>query len=210
MFSWLGNAHSKKGSFFETDKMAADVHRSKIRVFRRLKDKTVLLLVTFLFTLCMIPFSFLFILPCLAYRELLSCYAKWWRPSLGKLLCARSSLAAIDDIYTAPKCTLLGVAVVKGDIDVSILKKDVMRRIVQATDTNGQLMYPELQQYYSYWGGYLFWKWVKDFKIENHVSVFEKSEREAMSEMDLIKLRTELINKPYKRGTSPWEFVVVR
>lgn len=190
--------------------MAADLHRSKIMILQRIKNKFVLFLATILFVLLIIPTTTFIILPCLIYRQLLLIYAKWCKPSLGKLLCARSALAALDDIHTAPKCTLLGVAVVAGDIDVRQLQQDVMRRIVNAKDSNGHKMYPELQQYFSQWGGYLFFKNVKDFRIENHVSVVEKSETKEMSELDLINLRVELISKPYKKGQSPWEFVVLR
>lgn len=190
--------------------MAADTRRTKIRVLRRIKDKVVLLLATALFIILIIPFTLLFLIPCLIYRKLVSTYCKLFKPSLGKLLCARSALAAIDEIYTSPKCTLLGVAVVQGDIDILQLRDDIVRRVIKAKSPKGELLYPELQQYFSYWGGYLFWKWVKNFKIEDHVSVFEKSETEEMSELDLINLRTELISKPYKKGISPWEFVVVR
>lgn len=192
--------------------MAEEACVSKLRMlFRAVKEQFFLIFATLLFTLLLVPLTLLFIVPCLIYRELLSLYAKWWKPSLGKLLCGRSALAAIDDIYTQPLCTLLGVAVCSGDIDVNHLKADIVRRCVKCKDPKtGQLLYPELQQYFSYFGGYLFWKWEKDFNIDDHVSVYEPSETREMSELDLINCRVELISKPYKKGVSPWEFVVMK
>jgi hypothetical protein len=182
----------------------------RARIVRQLNYQIILLLATTALILAAVPLILFFFVPCFLYRKIVSYLAILLKPRLGKLLCARSALAAIDELDTSPKCTLLGVAVVEGDIDVDSLQKDVLRRVVNAKNSKGEFMYPEFQQYFSRWGGFLFWKWEKDFKIEDHVSVHEISETQKMSEMDVINIRIQLIAKPYKKGISPWEFVVVR
>jgi len=189
--------------------MAANRSRS-VQALLRLKEQLILILATLAFTISLIPLVIFLFVPCFIYRKLVSLLAIVLKPRLGKMLCARSALAAIDELYTQPKCTLLGVAVVEGDVDVERLRSDFQRRVISAKNSKGEIMYPEFQQYFSRWGGFLFWKWEKDFKIEDHVKVYEPSVSTEMGEMDVVNLRVQLIAKPYEKGISPWEFIVVK
>ncbi|CAL8074902.1 unnamed protein product [Orchesella dallaii] len=184
--------------------------RKQILILKRIRDKVLVIIASILFTIIIIPVFLLFMVPCYIYRFIVAQLAKVLNPGLGKLLCTRSALCAVDDLYTFPKCTLLGVAIVGGEVDAEQMREAMMKKVIEAKDKHGHHIYPEFQQYFSQWLGFLFWKWEKDFRMDEHITYYEPSLNKQVDDKELVQLRHDLVKKPYVNGKSPWEIVLVK
>jgi hypothetical protein len=67
--------------------------------------------------------------------------------------------------------------------------------------------------------GFFFWKWEEDFHVREHVRAYDYDyDENPQAELRLPQPRTDaelervlgsLINRPYRRGFSPWEVLLV-
>lgn len=182
----------------------------QVLILKRLRDQVLVILASILFMIIVIPVFIVLMVPCYIYRYIVAQLAKVINPTLGKLLCTRSALCAVDDLYSYPKCTLLGVAIVGGDVDAVSMRKQMTDKVINAKDKHGKHIYPEFQQYFSQWLGFLFWKWEKNFNIDEHITYYEPSLNKEVGDKELTELRQHLVKKPYVKGMSPWEIVLVK
>ncbi len=88
--------------------------------------------------------------------------------------------------------------------------------INKPANANGcQLEYPELQQYYTKRLGFLFYKWNRDFHIENHVNLYSSKdllpfpETDIVNDNKLMRIWESMMTRPYARKQSPWEWLLI-
>ncbi|ODM92649.1 hypothetical protein Ocin01_14035 [Orchesella cincta] len=166
--------------------------RKQILILKRIRDQVLVILASILFTIVILPVFLFLMVPCYIYRFIVAQLAKVLNPGLGKLLCTRSALCAVDDLYTYPKCTLLGVAIVGGEVDAEQMREAMVRKVIEAKGKHGNHIYPEFQQFFHQWMGFLFWKWEKDFRIEEHITYYEPSLNHQVNDKELVQLRHDL------------------
>jgi hypothetical protein len=134
------------------------------------------------------------------------------KPKLGKML----TLLAIP--YTFYFGEVKGILVVlemdiEGGVDLEEFKADFMEKIINLRKEN-HLVYPELRQIFTQWMGYLFWKNVPNFSIDDHVIWWNKSQlnskgNEEDVNADLNQIRKEMLLKEFPPNKPIWDLHLV-
>jgi hypothetical protein len=134
---------------------------------------------------------------------------------LKKLVTLVSSLLAADDIHEKPKANLLTMLTVEGNFEIARLREIFIKNVLNAKQagscSDGELKYPELQQFIVNWGGYYFWKDCPDFKLEEHVRLYDEDSAGGINHQDedIILLRDKALNQKWERNKPTWELVLV-
>ncbi|CAG7817281.1 unnamed protein product [Allacma fusca] len=149
----------------------------------------------------------LFILPFYIYRTIIKCLSKTLNLKAAKIMTLRNSVVANDNLYTRPEQTVVISIGFKGRLDYQITLDMATAHFDKRNDKN-ELLFPEFKQYYSSWGGYLFWKNDDSFEMSNHIRKYE-GKSSTVSYEELKEFCLELPRKPYTRKRSPWEVLVV-
>jgi len=164
----------------------------------------------FLFIGIIFPAILLALIPVQLYRWSLMLYVKMFKKDIVRIMKGKNPVLAIDDIHTRPLCTIVGYGAFEGANAEHMIQ--IARNCVDDTNpVTGELLHPETHQYYEEWMGYMWWKWEKNFKTENHVIIWEDG-REATKpvlEKDFMKIIAILEAKPFTKGTSPWEAIII-
>jgi len=143
------------------------------------------------------------------WRCILIVYVKLFRKNYARIMGGKNPVVAIDKMYTRPLCTIVGMGAFDGKLDFET-SVTFVENVIEAKDCRtGELLYPEAHQYYEEWNGFIWWKWVKDFTVSNHVTLWNQNEDE-VSDEEFIQIIGQLEAKPFARKMSPWEVVVVR
>jgi hypothetical protein len=152
--------------------------------------------------------------PIFLFRKSVTFYAKRFRPDLGNIHTTRSTLTSVHDVYTNPKCNVLAETISNVNpenldllVIVDTLREQFRSRVLEATMINGELQYPELRQYVYKWMGFMFWRWDKSFDLNNHIKI--ESKHGPCNRYKIDKIKQSLLIKPWTRGRSPWEFILV-
>jgi hypothetical protein len=118
---------------------------------------------------------------------------------------------ASDEFGLCPKSTIVLPFIVEGDLTLEFLQQKVLEEMVHARnpEPNGKSKYPELQEYFVPWLGYMFRKAEANFDVNEHVTLW-KGDQDCASHMDLYNIRRNLLQAPYLSGRSPWEIILVR
>ncbi|ODM97805.1 hypothetical protein Ocin01_08879 [Orchesella cincta] len=145
--------------------------------------------------------------PVYIFRLLAIQVAKWFRPDLGEILNALSSILS-NDLFSGkvPRCTLVVPMTLQGHWTLEELREIILERWIKARDkNNGELIYQKFCQYPYRWLGFTFWKQDENFDLNHHIHYHENSFEIVYSEK-LNELVESLLNEPYKPSKSPWEF----
>lgn len=158
------------------------------------------------------------LLPCLlvsySWRLLASkVFIKFVR-NAGKILTTRSSLSGTDQMYTFPKYNLVVVSTFEGDLPLDAITSVLKTRILDPSEEYEQFLRPEFKQYVSHRFGFLFWQDELDFKIEDHIRLYDGQYKEQFKGQDLtpemlLSVANEYTYKPFKNQTSPWEMLIL-
>jgi len=127
---------------------------------------------------------------------------------LGDMVGSFGTIFTLDDLYGKPRNNYAISLKIEGELDVSKLKTIISANILGRKLRNGKLQYQELQQDFTMFLGYLFYKNVDNFNLDNHVWEY-KSEKKWINEMKLLEITQELVNKNWIKGQSLWEVVLV-
>ena len=77
----------------------------------------------------------------------------------------------------------------------------------------GELMYEELEQSWTRFLGYAFFKNEKNFDLSNHIGVYDRAGDSNLTspctEKELMRIVAGLSSKPWRRDVSPWELLLV-
>ena len=185
------------------------VQQSDNIIFRIIHELRIILLtiVQLLLFPCVLLLGFGPIYLC---RVLVSFLSKWLRPDLNKLVVTRSSIMAVDDWNQSPKCNLVLSFGFEGSLDMDSFLKEIDLKVIRRKGENGELVHPEMQQYFESWLGFIFWKWEEDFQISKHMFYYnESSNDQSYSTTDVTKIENTMIYKPFPPKASPWEVLVI-
>ena len=184
-------------------------------ILRSIRRQSLILLLTLI--VCLIPLPVLFITVPLAFihRKLVQLLAALFRPhDLCRIFTGKGAFFALENVYTRPKLTILLHFIFDGPVPIDKLRRKFQLKLVDEIDDQGNLTYPQLRQTWTQFLGFLFWKWDANFSVDNHVHLYDHTEAKlALSspctEDDLKKVTGELLAKPFVKGISPWEAVVI-
>lgn len=157
-----------------------------------------------------VVFTLIVFSPVFVYRYLLLKYFRvlFGRHFVSKPLTATSQCFASE--LTAPvrssRCSIVVKLYLPGRVTSDQMRSSCLSGWVNSRDDNGQLKYPEFQQYISSWMGYTFWKNEENFSVDDHISLHTiPKQYEDKSDLILDNITETFANKKFARGKSPWE-----
>lgn len=165
----------------------------------------------FVFVGIILPSVAVAFVPVQLLRWTLIIYVKLFRKDIVKIMSGKNPVLAIDDVNGRPLNTIVGYGAFEGAKEEHMVK--VTSNCVEEVDpVTKQLLHPETHQYYEEWMGFLWWKWEKDWKLENHIIIWEDGQdpEKPVLEKDFMKIIAILEAKPFGKGMSPWEVVIVK
>ena len=132
---------------------------------------------------------------------------------LSKILTSGAHIFAADDVSGNPNVNVVIMLTFKGPISVEEVRDLFCQRILNLKTAKGDFFYPELQQSYHRWLGFIFWKWDKNFNLTDHIRLYDHDDLDwsnnVVDENDLLRIRPTLMKKGWKVNKSPWEFLLI-
>jgi len=156
-----------------------------------------------------IPFGLLLCLPIYIFRWIVFHVAPFMRPDLGKMVTARSSFFAAEDVYKDPKNMAVASLVVNTNKfpTLDTVFEIANAKILAARTLTGEMQYPEFQQCLTTWLGFRFWKNNKYFKLEDYISLHDPEE--ITTEENLKSIQHKMILEPFKQDGCLWEIKLI-
>ena len=152
-------------------------------------------------------------IPLLIYRQLVIITARIYNPDLTNIVAPQQQLLAHDRLHDEDKVTfnICTWQVLENPVCLNNLRKLVQKNLIAQRKSGGKLEFPEFQQYFEQFGGYLFWKWDRDFDVSNHVRYFqnENGNNGVTNEKDLQDIISNLLSTRWPRNRSLWEILVI-
>jgi hypothetical protein len=175
----------------------------------RIPRKLFVGLITFLIGLIVayivLPCLLILICPIILYRRILFHSAKYVRPDLAKMVTARGSLPAFEDVYKSARSKLVTAVVLEGCPSLDDLRDGVESALGTVDPNSGQILYPELSQNITKWMGYLFWKPLKNFHADDHIVYCEK-QKVIFEQADRLLKEESLI--PFTNDKAMWKLIL--
>lgn len=153
-------------------------------------------------------------IPAKLWTRFVSYVAYLTDPDINKIVTGlpAAQIRDIDTIHTKPCAVVVTKLRLNGRLKFESLIKRFQDEVLIKLDSEKAyptLQYPELQQYFHRFMGYVFLKWDRKFDVRNHFSVFNANSDKPVTRPELIKIWESLMSKPFPRERSPWEFVAV-
>ncbi|CAG7836635.1 unnamed protein product [Allacma fusca] len=149
------------------------------------------------------------------YRCIVWVCAKIFRPDLCGFITGLTSVFMLDT-PEKPSLNLLSYKIIHGRVSLEQFRSLVTERVINKKSEDGQGIYSRLQQTYTNFMGYAFWQWDKDFKIENHVRIYDYGLKHPKMqfgnvcvEEDLRRIMGDFLSAPWTKNQSPWEFLLI-
>ena len=171
--------------------------------------RKILVVICSIFAYISLPLLILLV-PVYSLRIVVAILAKLFKRDLGKMLTPRSNLFAseyTEMFKTRTRCSVYVSFLIDIDVDLETFKKYFYDKVVarKRAETD-ELQNPEMQQTITNFLGYLFWKWDKNFSMENHVKLYKGPGKvEHVTEEDLPLIMKDLAYRPFPPGQSPWD-----
>lgn len=158
------------------------------------------------------PILLLIFGPTCLIRKVIQHLAKWCKPQLGKMLSSTSAHHAQDDL----RATVVTYHILEGIINLDQIREQVQSKIIDAKcPQSGERLYPELQQNITSWMGFPFWIPVTNFRIQDHVYIYENnSSQENKNKFDIYgkdgaSLIKSLTKKPWPKNKGLIECIII-
>lgn len=124
-----------------------------------------------------------------------------------------STSYALEHLSSISNCkasrnTILSSSLIEGLIPYSDFVHIVRTGWVDAKNKNGNLKYPEFQNYVDVFMGYCYWRKEHKFSLDNHMTYHELHDEVDLDEFT-VNLFEKLFNKPFSAKKSPWEVHIV-
>ncbi|OXA43539.1 hypothetical protein Fcan01_21460 [Folsomia candida] len=183
-------------------------------IFKKLKAQFYIL-IFFLLFLALFPICFSICVPIYLFRFIVTMARKVFRRDLGNLINTRSAVIATDNASDNPKWNLCVWITLDGNLDFVQFRQTFLHDIVLETNSKGELVNPEYQQYYAKWLGFLFWKWEKAFDIREHMKYYFENLKggsyleKVTTNKELRQIIKGLTSEPFGHEKSPWEFLFI-
>lgn len=106
------------------------------------------------------------------------------------------------------KQVIMSLKVLQGPADLEDIRSKC-EKTVSRKDTKGNLVFRKFFQYLDTIGGYYCWK-PAVFDMNHHVRVMDGVDPDKiMTESDVMKLLSEVANKPFAEKRAPWEILII-
>lgn len=164
----------------------------------------------FVFIGVILPSIAIAFVPVQLYRWTLILYVKLFRKDFVRIMSGKNPVLAIDDIHGRPLCTIVGYGAFEGAKAEHMIQ--IASNCVEEYDpATNQPLHPETHQYYEEWMGYMWWKWEKNWQLDEHIIIWEdgRNPDKPVEEKDFMDIIAILEAKPFPKGKSPWEVVIV-
>lgn len=183
--------------------------------------KLALVLITFSVYLLIVPVFAVFMFPVYIYRGLVIILQKIFHPEWVCIMNSRDALVGLDDTTKRCDCMIVASVVFRGVPDMQRIREHFEKNVMQVKNAKGGNEYEKLTHYYENWMGFPFWKQEKEFKLEEHLRLFDYKvntttaidrngkEAEYVTEEDLLRCCGEIEKLPFAKGQSPWEILVL-
>lgn len=100
------------------------------------------------------------------------------------------------------------LTLLKGQLNFKSHRQQVQERVVDGRKwPNGPKRWPVLTRHIEKKFGYYVWVEDENFCLDNHVLLHPDSYTD---EASLVKVLTSIVNRPFSKNQSPWEFVFIR
>ena len=171
----------------------------------------------FPFTLCIL-FSVLVSLLLYFYRILHRMAAKIFRSDLKGILPPLNHIFTHNGWEDSPTFNVCIVLIFEGELSVENLREKFNADVLSSKKSNGELEYSELRKYWTRFGSYFFWKEEENFDIKRHIRPFDyqlpvkcsDTKDAIITDEGLQIIFAKLLNEPWSRGQSPWEWLVLQ
>lgn len=121
----------------------------------------------------------------------------------------KNPVLAMDDIHGRPLSTIVGMGVFDGECNVNVAR-DYVVNVVNARDPKtNQLLHPELRHYYTEWLGFFWWRPEKNFKMDDHITIWNNGNLDVLTENVFIKIVADLECRPFPEEKSPWDVLLI-
>ena len=148
-------------------------------------------------------------------RKSVELVSKIFRPDLAEVFGDAGVVCALENVYVRPKLNIVFHCVLNRPVQLDQLRKHFEQRVINYQDeSKGGYKYARLRQTWTQFLGFFFWKWDDFFNINHHVRIYDYTEPSLMLpevcvENDLRRVTSALVTKPYRKGRSPWEILLV-
>lgn len=122
----------------------------------------------------------------------------------------------LDNYTKHGECVITLLLALKGEPSIDLIRNVWQKEVLEGRNKHGELSYLKLFYYFESWMGFTFWKWEKDFSLENHIRMFDPSDidpnnnSDTVTEEQLMTCMGSLATRPFPQGISPWEVLVIR
>ncbi|OXA38713.1 uncharacterized protein LOC110861701 [Folsomia candida] len=122
------------------------------------------------------------------------------------MLIALDGMFAADEMYVAPRNTVVGCMVLDGFANLDLIQKMLRKNILEARCEKepGTLMYPELRRTITHWLGYPFW--IESELPYGGIRTYDKE----LSLEELRNFQAQLTFQPYRKNVPLWEVVIIK
>ncbi|CAL8092105.1 unnamed protein product [Orchesella dallaii] len=139
--------------------------------------------------------------PIYIFRLVVILLAKLFRPDLGEIVNALSSIF-VHDLFSGkrPRCNLIVPMTLQGHWTPEEFKEIIHEKWIK------DRFYQKFCQYPYPWLGFMFWKNdSENFNLNNHIAYHKSSSGTTTSTEKLNELVENLLNEPFSPERSPWE-----
>ncbi|CAG7686076.1 unnamed protein product [Allacma fusca] len=145
------------------------------------------------------------------YRGIVTVLAKSLRPDLDSFVTG-IDLSLLSHSPQEAVSNLLTSFIVKGNVSENRIQEMAQERILKLTDSEGNLVYKKLMQFWTPFLGYAFWKMDKSFFLSNHVRKYDYEDvilPKPCDEASLKEVMAQLLKLPWNPNQSHWEVLLV-
>ena len=152
---------------------------------------------------------------CFPYRLLVIALARRFRPDLAGCVKGAGDSVFLYGSETVPTANVCIVLILDGSVTSEEFRKRFRKNVINVLRPDGTPFYARLQQTTTRFMSYGFYRWDKNFNLNDHVRDYDHKGDLALpvtcvTEKDLQNVVGKLISLPYSPVKSHWEFLVVQ
>ena len=137
------------------------------------------------------------------------------RRGLAEMMSGLSQVFALESFLATSSCNIVLHCVFDGQISLESLRESFVDKMLPSVLNPKSDPYARLRQIYLKYMGFIWWLWEADFRIEQHIRVYDFTDSDLAipagicSEDDLKEITAPLLAKPFEAGQSPWELLLI-
>jgi hypothetical protein len=125
---------------------------------------------------------------------------------IDEIFLSQDVFFSMDPWETRPDSGVPILFRLQGEIDIDRIRRGVIKSVIQCQREDKSLKYDKLQQYPVKVGGFNFWKWDRNFLVENHVKLVSGAQLDETNICDYI---AKTCRDPYGKNRPLWDLSFV-